>query len=159
MVDDNSKVPQYLKTHRLRGEILRFGIGAEERMLWALADSSGAGRGAKTLVKEGPLRITVVVLRRGASLEEHQVTGPVSIHVLSGRLRLDTRSGTITLAAGELAALDAGVAHAAEALDDAALLITVAMPSTIRDGAPSAAQGGTCDAPATPDPKGRSTTG
>jgi quercetin dioxygenase-like cupin family protein len=158
MVDDSRKMPEYLKSHRLRGEILRFAIEAEERTLRALAGSSGAGRGAKTLVKEGPLRITLVVLRRGAALEEHQVTGPVSIHVLSGRLRVDMRGGTITLAAGELAALDAGVAHAAEALNDAALLITVAMPSTIRDGDPSTAQGGTCDAPATPKQEGRSAT-
>lgn len=132
-----SRVPHCLQTHRLRGEILRFAIGAEERMLRASAGSSGAGRAAKTLVKEGPLRITLVALRRGAALAEHQVTGPVAIQVLSGRLRLDTRGGTITLAAGELAALDAGVAHAAEALDDALLFITVAMPSAIRGRDPS----------------------
>lgn len=157
-MSEDSKIPQYLKTHRLRGEILRFAIGAEERTLRALAGSSGAGRGAKTLVKEGPLRITLVVLRRGAALEEHQVAGPFSMHVLSGRLRVDTPSGTITLAAGDLAALDADVAHAAEALDDAAVLITVAMPSTI-DGEPSSARGGRCDAPVTPERRGRSTTG
>lgn len=92
--------------------------------------------------------------RGGAPLEEHQVTGPLSIRLLAGRLRMDTHGGTVTLKAGELAALDAGVAHAAEALEDAALLITVAMPSTIRGGESSASQGGTCDAPAAPPRKG-----
>ena len=53
---------------------------------------------------------------------------------------------------GELAALDASVADTAEALDDSALLITVAMPSTIRGGE-------TCDARATPGRQGDSQTG
>lgn len=156
-MSDASNVPQYLRSHRLRGEVLRFTIGPEEGMLRDLA-AAGGGRAAKTLVKEGPLRITLVTLRRGAALEEHQVTGPLSIQVLRGALRLDTRGGAVTLGADELAALDAGVAHAAEALDDTALLITVAMPSTIRSGDPSATQGGTCDAPVSPDRKGRSRT-
>jgi len=156
---DESRVPQYLQTHRLHGEILRFAMEAEERTLRALAGSSAAGRGAKTLVKEGPLRITLAVLRRGASLDEHQVAGPASIHVLSGRLRVDTPGGTITLEAHELAALDAGVAHSAQALDDAALLITVAMPSTIRGGDRSAHQGAICDASVTPEHNPRSATG
>jgi quercetin dioxygenase-like cupin family protein len=145
MIGDHQP-PQYLRTHQLRGATLRFALGPEQRALWALAGSSGVGRSAKTLVKEGPLRITLVALRRGAALEQHQVAGPVSIQVLAGRLRVDTPAGAMTLAADELAALDAGVGHGAEALDDTALLITVAMPSTIREGDPPRAQGGTCDA-------------
>ena len=128
MSDSSEQTPEYLRTHRLRAEILRFTIGAEERMLRASAASSGAGRAAKTLVKEGPLRITLVALRKGATLEEHQIAGPVSIQALGGTLRLSTRQGAVDLATGELLALDAGVAHAAEALDDCVLLITVAMP-------------------------------
>ena len=124
----NEKVPQYLRTHRLRSEVLRFTIETEERALQALAASSGSGRAAKTLVKEGPLRITLATLRKGATLEEHQITGPVSIHALRGGLRVVTPQGNVDLATGELAALDAGVAHAAEALEDCTLLITVAMP-------------------------------
>jgi quercetin dioxygenase-like cupin family protein len=126
--DSSEQTPHYLRTHRLRAEMLRFTIDAEERMLRASAASSGAGRAAKTLVKEGPLRITLVALRKGAALEEHQIAGPVSIQALGGTLRLSTREGTVDLATGELLALDAGVAHAAEALDDCVLLITVAMP-------------------------------
>jgi len=128
MSDSSEQTPEYLRTHRLRAEILRFTIGTEERMLRASAASSGAGRAAKTLVKEGPLRITLVALRKGATLEEHQIAGPVSIHALGGTLRLSTRQGAVDLATGELLALDAGVAHAAEALDDCILLITVAIP-------------------------------
>jgi quercetin dioxygenase-like cupin family protein len=125
--------PEYLQTHRLHGEILQFAVDAEESALRAAAGSSGVGRAAKTLVKAGPLRITMAALRRDAVLEPHQVTGPVSLQVLSGRLRIGTRGGTTTVAAGGLAALDAGVEHTAEALEDTTVLITVAMPSTTRD--------------------------
>lgn len=83
-------VPEYLKTHHLREALLHFAVRDEERALRDLAASSGSGRAAKTLVKEGPLRITLAALRKGATLETHQITGPVSIHALSGRLRVST---------------------------------------------------------------------
>jgi quercetin dioxygenase-like cupin family protein len=128
-----TRIPNYLQTHRLHGEILQFAMDAEARALQTLAESSGAGRAAKTLIKAGPLRITLAALRRGAALEPHQVTGPVSLHVLSGRLRVGTGAGTATVAAGGLVALDAGVAHTAEALEDVVVLITVALPSSKHD--------------------------
>lgn len=124
----DEKVPAYLRTHRLRGEVLRFTVGTEERALQAMAASAASGRAAKTLVKDGPLRITLAVLRRDAALEEHQIEGPVSIHTLRGRVRVVTPEGKIELGPGEIAALDAGVAHSAQALEDCTLLITVAMP-------------------------------
>ncbi len=39
------------------------------------ARTAKAGGTARTLVKEGPLRITLVALLRGVSLQEHQVAG------------------------------------------------------------------------------------
>lgn len=123
----DEKVPEYLRAHRLRDKVLRVDVGPEEEVLRALAASSDAGRAAKTLVKEGPLRVTLVALSQGATLEEHQVRGPVTIHGLRGQLRLTTSQGDVDVKAGELIALDAGVAHSAMAVDDCAFLITVAM--------------------------------
>lgn len=162
----DGNVSHYLRTHRLHAETLRFALGTEGRPLQAAAAAAAAGRAAKTLVKEGPLRVTVVALRKGAVLAEHHITGPASIHILSGRLTVSTRRGNLVLAAEDLMAVDAGVAHAAEALEDCTLLITVAMPSPRRDGDPPAGQGGRCDVPvgrqpvpAAPEPNGRSATG
>lgn len=117
----------YLRTHKISGQLLTFYLTAEEARLREQAAASKAGRAAKTLVKEGALRITQVALRKGTPLQSHQVAGPVSLQVQRGRLRLTTASGVLDLGSGELVALDAGVAHAAMALSDCALLITMAM--------------------------------
>ena len=89
---------------------------------------STTGRVGKTLVKEGALRITQVMLRKGSPLGSHRIAGPVSIQVLRGHLRLSSADGEMQLEAGDLVAVDGGVAHAAEAMSDCALLITMAMP-------------------------------
>ncbi len=123
----DEKLPTYLRSHRLRDNLIRVELGPEAEALLAQAGAAPAGRSAKTVVKEGPLRVTLAALRREVALDEHQVTGPVSIQVLQGRLRLITGAGDIDLQAGEVAVLEAGVAHAARALDDCVLLITVAL--------------------------------
>lgn len=108
--------------------MLTFLLGGESSELQERAASSNAGRAAKTLVREGPIRITLVALRKGTALQPHQVTGPVSIQSLRGCLRVTAEGGDVDVPPGGLVALDTGVAHAARALDDCTLLITVAMP-------------------------------
>ncbi len=118
----------YLRTHQIKGPLLRFRLAGEEAaMREQVAALSTTGRVGKTLVKEGALRITQVMLRNGSPLGSHQIAGPVSIQVLRGRLRLTTADGELELESGDLVALDAGVAHAAEAVNDCTLLITMAM--------------------------------
>jgi quercetin dioxygenase-like cupin family protein len=118
----------YLRTHKISGELLRFRLDAGERRLREQAAGSKAGRAAQTLVKEGPLRITQVALRKGTPLQSHQVAGAVSLQVRRGRLRLTLADDAVDLGPGELVALGAGVAHGALALSECALLITTAMP-------------------------------
>jgi quercetin dioxygenase-like cupin family protein len=117
----------YLRTHRIRGRLLRYQLPTEQAALLSRATSSAAGRAGKTLAKEGSLRITQLALRKGKRLPSHQVAGAASVQVLQGRLRMRTASGDIDLAAGALAVLDARVAHSALAVTDCAILITMAM--------------------------------
>lgn len=49
------------------------------------------------------------------------------MQVLRGRLRVMATDGEVWIERGELVALDAGVAHAAEAMSDCVMLITMAM--------------------------------
>lgn len=121
------KKPTYLRTHRLRGQVLQFILGAEDDELRERAQSSKVGRASKTLVKEGPLRVTLVALRQGAALQSHQVSGPVTIQSVRGCLSLTTDAGNIDVPVGGLVALDVGVAHTAMAPDDCAVLLTVAL--------------------------------
>ncbi len=124
---EDEHVPVYLRTHQLQGALLRFDTASEIDALRRQLAPSGTGRAAKTLVKEGPIRVTLVALRQGAALDEHHAAGPVTIHVLQGIFRLSTSAGDTEVRAGELIALDAEVPHTARAVHDCALLVTVAM--------------------------------
>jgi hypothetical protein len=61
------------------------------------------------------------------SLQEHDVKGGVSVHVLVGRLLLLVAAAECALRAGEIAALAPRVRHRATALSDCCFLMTMAM--------------------------------
>lgn len=126
LIEDHTHA--YLRTHRLRGDVLTFRLGDEDAALRQQADSASDGRAAKTLVKAGPFRITLVAMTRGTMLQCHEVAGPCSLQAVRGHLRVTTSDGDADLTPGGLIALDAGVAHTVRAVDDGALLITIAMP-------------------------------
>ena len=84
-------------------------------------------RDAITLVKEGDLRITLVLLRGGARMDPHRTDGYASIQVMAGRLRV-VSAETYDLGAGELLVIGRGVVHEVLALEDAAFLLTLALP-------------------------------
>lgn len=115
----------YLKSHRLSGKQLSFDLGAESAALLEKARAAKSGRAAKTLVKEGPFRVTAVALRRGTALDEHQVDGAVSIQALSGRARLEVGDEAMVVPSKSLVTLQPGVPHVTSAMTDCALLITM----------------------------------
>jgi quercetin dioxygenase-like cupin family protein len=117
----------YLRTHKLRGRTLAFNLKAEEGALLDKARTAKSGRAAKTLLKEGPLRVTVVALRKGTTIEDHQVEGPLSIQSLTGRLRIGVDGNAIDLPARGMLTLEPGTSHDATALSDATFMITMAM--------------------------------
>jgi quercetin dioxygenase-like cupin family protein len=123
-----SRKSAVLRVRRLAGKRLTFMLGAEDDTLREFAEDSKAGRAGKTLVKEGPLRITLVALKKGTALPSHHVEGPISIQTIRGCLRLTTESGDIDVPAGGLIALGPGVVHTAMAHEDCAILVTFAMP-------------------------------
>lgn len=117
----------YLRTHAISGKVLLFALMTGSADLIERAQASKAGRTATTLVKDGPLRITLVALRKGVSLQAHQVSGAVSIQALRGRVALEAEGSQLDLRPGQLAALDADVRHRATAVTDCAILITMSI--------------------------------
>lgn len=110
----------------LSGQPLHFRLG--EGRLPALLDESllaRTGRSARTLVKDGPLRITLVALGAGGSLAPHRAGGPIAVHVLSGRVEFRAGDESWMLEPGDLLSLAAGVEHAAESAAGGVFLLTV----------------------------------
>jgi quercetin dioxygenase-like cupin family protein len=88
----------------LSGDVLVFDIG-EERERAADADViSRSGRNARTLVKMGPLRVTLVVLGPGGELAEHEAPGPITLQVVQGRIRFTVEGEQHDLGPGQLLA-------------------------------------------------------
>ena len=117
----------YKRTHKLSGGALLFDLKSEESVLLNKARTAKSGRAAKTLVKEGPLRVTVIALKKGAVIDDHQVEGPLSIQSLSGRLRINMGDERFDLPSRGLITLEPGATHDATALSDATFMITMSM--------------------------------
>jgi len=115
--------------HQVARALLTFDLVAEVDRLHTEESWRQGMRNAKTLVKEPDLRIVVIALRQGERMEEHRAPGRISIQTLTGRLRLHAQDQTIDLPAGHVLALDPGVTHDVEALDESAFLLTIAWPA------------------------------
>jgi quercetin dioxygenase-like cupin family protein len=86
-----------------------------------------AGRAAHTAVggHEHVMRQTVIALLRGHSLSEHVNPGEATVHVLRGRVRLTAGEASWDGRQGDLLIVPPSP-HRLEALEDSAVLLTVA---------------------------------
>lgn len=112
---------------KLAGRMMAFWLPAEDNALRERAAGSASGRAARTLVKQGSLRVALVALRKGAVLRAHAVAPPVSIQTLRGSARVAARDREKEVLAGGLVTLGPREVHTVEALQDCAILVTVAM--------------------------------
>ncbi len=113
---------------RLAGTLLLFDLTAELTQLQAESEWVSGDRNAITLVKEGDLRITLTALRSGARMDPHRTDGYTSVQVMAGRLRI-VSADTHDLSTGDLLVIGKAVVHEVVALEDAAFLLTIALPA------------------------------
>jgi quercetin dioxygenase-like cupin family protein len=86
------------------------------------------GRNARTLMKYDDFRVVLTALQANTRIPEHKTDGRISVHVLTGHIRLNASGRTFNLRPGSLVALDQGSAHDIEALEESAFLLTIAWP-------------------------------
>jgi quercetin dioxygenase-like cupin family protein len=84
-----------------------------------------SGRVGRTLVKAGALRLTLTVLADGADVETHHAVAPMTLQVLSGRLRYRVEEEAFEIGAGELLFFGPGHARDIRALEATAMLLTI----------------------------------
>lgn len=83
------------------------------------------GHTARTLTREPDLRIVLIVMKAASRLAEHHANETVSIHALSGHLRLHILNRVVDLPAGQLLVLERGLRHDVEAVVESAFLLTL----------------------------------
>jgi quercetin dioxygenase-like cupin family protein len=98
------------------------------------ARASGSGHSAELIVHDGVLRQTVMGLRAGTELAEHEAPAAATLQVVSGRIRVLKRGQLAEeLTPGELVSLTHS-RHTIEALEDSVYLLTaVSGPPRERD--------------------------
>lgn len=106
-----------------------FHFGTEGYSEWvdqALLDRSG--RTARTLVKDGPLRVTLIALMPGHGLPDHRAEGPITVQVLSGQMRFRIGEEEWELAERDLISLEEGIHHSVASDEGCVFLLTLARP-------------------------------
>lgn len=124
--------------HRiLSGDVLVHHLTQDERMLDPdlLARH---GRTARTIVKEGPLRLTIMGIAAGGVLPTHSTDAHVTIHVLEGEVTFTAAAREYVLATGDVLVFAPGVEHAARSATGGVFLLTVLYlgPESAVSGAP-----------------------
>ena len=84
-----------------------------------------AKRNSMTLVKQPIFRVVIVALQAGAEIGAHETVGPVTMHVVEGRMAISVDAEELVLAAGQLLIVRSGLPHTMRALDESAFLLTL----------------------------------
>ena len=111
--------------HPMTGTALTFNLAGEADALKQEPTWQQHGHNAKTLIKHPDVRVVLIALRKGARMQEHKTDQCVTIHALSGSLRLHLQSKEIDLQMGSIIALDHTVVHDVEALEESVFLLTL----------------------------------
>lgn len=109
----------------LSGDALLLHIGEERERVESSELLRQHGRSARTLVKEGALRITLIALAAGGEIPTHRAEGPISVQVLHGRMQFEVSGKRHQLVAGDLLVVNANVEHAVQSDSGATFLLTV----------------------------------
>lgn len=98
------------------------------------ARTNSNGRSAELIVRDGVLRQSVIAMREGAELAEHNSPHAASIQVLTGRVRITGQGeNAAETGAGELDVLT-HQRHAVLALEDSFFLLTTVTSVGQQDG-------------------------
>ena len=117
----------------LSGANLTFDLAEQIAELRQDEHYARSGRAGRTLVKAGPLRLTLLVLAKGTEVGTHQATEPMTLQPLEGRLRYRVDDDGFEIGAGHVLFFGPGHAQDIRALADTALLLTVTGDDTEDD--------------------------
>ena len=116
------------------GEVLVHHLTEDERLVdqTLLAQH---GRSARTLVKQGPLRLTLIALAPGGDIAAHRASGPVSMHIVEGEIVFAALGHEYVAKPGDILVMAAGVEHAVRSETGGVFLLTVvhseSVPATL----------------------------
>jgi quercetin dioxygenase-like cupin family protein len=87
---------------------------------WASGDRHGS-----SLVKGDGINVALMMLKKGAKLQQHHTRAPITVQVIEGRINFIAGGKTQLVTAGSMVALERAIEHSVEALEQSALVLTV----------------------------------
>lgn len=117
----------------LSGDVLVFDLEEERQRAEDPALLERSGRNARTLLKSGPLRVTLVVVGPGGEIGEHRADGPITVQPVQGTIRFSAGGQDHDLRPGQVLAAGPGVPHRVTSEAGGAFLLTVAHPGDASD--------------------------
>ena len=84
------------------------------------------GRSSRTLAKYHDFRAVLMTMKAGTTMEEHKTEGSISVHTLTGRVRLSVGKQQIDIPADHVVMLYSDQPHSVEAVVDSSFLLTIA---------------------------------
>ncbi len=100
----------------IRAEIARL----KSELAWVANDRHGS-----SLVKGEGINVALMMLKKGAKVQEHHTRAPITVQVIDGRVNFIVNGKTQAVTAGTIVALDRAIEHSIEAVEESALVLTV----------------------------------
>src|SRR5271154_1723580 len=82
-------------------------------------------RHGSSLVKGDGVNVALMMLKKGAKLQQHHTRAPITVQVIEGKINFIASGKTQLATAGMVVALDRAIDHSVEALEESAIVLTV----------------------------------
>ena len=110
---------------KLSGPYLSFDLALETEKLQQEGIWDLESHNAIALAKYDDLRVVLIAMKQGSRMDGHKAYGSISIHTLSGKLRIHMPHDTIDVAARNLIILERSRPHTIEAMEDSSFLLSI----------------------------------
>ena len=119
------KTRKTVNERKIDAPVLALNVDAELKRLktepeWVTGEEDGI-----TLAKYPHMRMVLVALRKGKSMREHKVKGPMSLLVVSGAVVLIAEKSEYRLKVRNIATLRKAILHDVRAETDSVIMLTI----------------------------------
>ena len=109
----------------VHGGFVAVDIRAEIARLKSEPAWAGGDRHGSSLVKGDGINVALMMLKKGAKLQQHHTRAPITVQVVEGRVNFIANGKTQLVTPGMIVALDRAIAHSIEAVEECAIVLTV----------------------------------
>src|SRR5580704_18683963 len=99
-----------------QGGLIALDIRVEIERLKSEPAWAGNDRHGSSLVKGDGINVALMMLKKGAKLQQHHTRAPITVNVIEGRINFIAKGKTQLATQGMIVALDRAIEHSIEAV-------------------------------------------